>query len=220
VTRAKFVKAVAAGTAEECVNKISVAAGDSILVRSGQVHAIDAGNLILEIQQNSDTTYRLYDWGRVGLDGRPRTLHVDESLRSILWEGGPPDLVQGRADLGHDRVLRRVLHQEGRPRKGREAALPAGGAAEDPERRGRRRHADRPGARKVARDGRQRAPSLVGGPRVRGAGALDPPRHGGLRLSGLARTGLFVAGFLALAALAWMVFLPAIIDRELGGHGL
>jgi mannose-6-phosphate isomerase len=100
VTRAKFVKAVAAGTAEECVNKISVAAGDSILVRSGQVHAIDAGNLILEIQQNSDTTYRLYDWGRVGLDGRPRTLHVDESLRSILWKEGPPDLVRAAPTSG------------------------------------------------------------------------------------------------------------------------
>ncbi len=100
VTRAKFVKAVAAGTAEECVNKVSVAAGDSILVRSGQVHAIDAGNLILEIQQNSDTTYRLYDWGRVGLDGRPRTLHVDESLRSILWKEGPPDLVRAAPTSG------------------------------------------------------------------------------------------------------------------------
>jgi mannose-6-phosphate isomerase len=51
------------------------------------VHAIDAGNLILEIQQNSDTTYRVYDWGRVGLDGRPRALHVRESLASILFEG-------------------------------------------------------------------------------------------------------------------------------------
>jgi len=70
VTRAKFARAVAAGTAEKCVNRVSVASGDSVLVRSGQVHAIDAGNLILEIQQNSDTTYRLYDWGRVGLDGK------------------------------------------------------------------------------------------------------------------------------------------------------
>jgi mannose-6-phosphate isomerase len=100
VTRAKFAKAVANGTAEECVNKVSVASGDSILVRSGQIHAIDAGNLILEIQQNSDTTYRLYDWGRVGLDGKPRTLHVEESLRSILWKEGPPDLVRAAPTSG------------------------------------------------------------------------------------------------------------------------
>jgi mannose-6-phosphate isomerase len=88
------------GTAEDCVNKVSVASGDSILVRSGQVHAIDAGNLILEIQQNSDTTYRLYDWGRVGLDGKPRKLHVEESLRSILWDEGPPDLVRAAPTSG------------------------------------------------------------------------------------------------------------------------
>jgi mannose-6-phosphate isomerase len=100
VTRAQFARAVAAGTAEKCVNKVSVASGDSILVQSGQVHAIDAGNLILEIQQNSDTTYRLYDWGRVGLDGKPRTLHVEESLRSILWTEGPPELVRAAPTSG------------------------------------------------------------------------------------------------------------------------
>jgi len=85
VTREVFAKALAGGTAEDCVNRVPVAAGDSILVQSGQVHAIDAGNLILEIQQNSDTTYRLHDWGRVGLDGKPRKLHVEESLASIVW---------------------------------------------------------------------------------------------------------------------------------------
>jgi mannose-6-phosphate isomerase len=100
VTRARFVKAVASGTAEECVNRVSVAAGDSVLVRSGQVHAIDAGNLILEIQQNSDTTYRLYDWGRVGLDGKARTLHLEESLKSILWKEGPPELVRAAPTSG------------------------------------------------------------------------------------------------------------------------
>jgi mannose-6-phosphate isomerase len=90
ISRARFEEALAAGAAESCVNRIHVAAGDSILVPSGQVHAIGAGNLILEIQQNSDTTYRVHDWGRVGLDGRPRKLHVAESLRSIAWgEEGP-----------------------------------------------------------------------------------------------------------------------------------
>ncbi len=100
VTRASFTKALAEGTAEDCVNKVAVAAGDSILVRSGQVHAIDAGNLILEIQQNSDTTFRLHDWGRAGLDGKPRKLHVEQSLRSILWDEGPPDLVRASPTSG------------------------------------------------------------------------------------------------------------------------
>lgn len=90
VTRERFERAIAEQTLEECVHHFRVAAGDSILVHSGQVHAIDAGNLILEIQQNSDTTYRVYDWGRVGLDGRPRTLHVAQSLRSIDWTDFEP----------------------------------------------------------------------------------------------------------------------------------
>ena len=118
VTQEAFTKALAGGTAEACVNRVSVAAGDSILVRSGQVHAIDAGNLILEIQQNSDTTYRIYDWGRVGLDGMPRKLHVDESLRSILWGQGPPDLVRAAPTSGtiascEEFSIRRVVMERG-----------------------------------------------------------------------------------------------------------
>jgi mannose-6-phosphate isomerase len=90
VTRDQFERAINDGTLEQCIHHFRVAAGDSILVHSGQVHAIDAGNLILEIQQNSDTTYRVYDWGRVGLDGQPRTLHIAESLRSIQWNDFEP----------------------------------------------------------------------------------------------------------------------------------
>jgi mannose-6-phosphate isomerase len=77
-----------------------VAAGDSILVHSGQVHAIDAGNLILEIQQNSDTTYRVYDWGRMGLDGKPRQLHIAQSLRSIQWDDFEPAPIRGAPTSG------------------------------------------------------------------------------------------------------------------------
>ena len=90
VTREQFERALADQTIESCVHRFPVAAGDSLLVPSGRLHAIDAGNLILEIQQNSDTTYRVYDWGRVGLDGRPRQLHVAESLQSILWDDFEP----------------------------------------------------------------------------------------------------------------------------------
>jgi mannose-6-phosphate isomerase len=89
-TREGFERAIADQTVEECVHRFPVAAGDSILVHSGEVHAIDGGNLILEIQQNSDTTYRVYDWGRVGLDGKPRKLHIAESLRSIRWDDFEP----------------------------------------------------------------------------------------------------------------------------------
>ena len=83
VTRAQFAAALADDAAEPLVPRLPTQVGDSLFVESGRLHAIDGGNLILEIQQNSDTTYRVYDWGRVGLDGKPRQLHVDASMQSI-----------------------------------------------------------------------------------------------------------------------------------------
>jgi len=94
VGQLEFERALDGGVLEECVNRYAVAEGDSVLVESGTVHAIDGGNLILEIQQNSDTTYRVYDWGRVGLDGKPRPMHRREALASILWNQPPPPLVR------------------------------------------------------------------------------------------------------------------------------
>ena len=61
---------------------------------SGRVHAIGAGNVILEIQQNSDTTYRVDDWGRVDDQGRPRTLHREQALASIRFNDFEPQFVQ------------------------------------------------------------------------------------------------------------------------------
>lgn len=115
VTREQFERAIAENKLEDCVHHFRVASGDSILVQSGQVHAIDAGNLILEIQQNSDTTYRVYDWGRVGLDGQPRQLHIEQSLRSIDWNDFEPAPVRAAptsgviADCPEFRIRRCVL---------------------------------------------------------------------------------------------------------------
>lgn len=102
VTRKDFEKALADNTLESCVHRFPVKAGDSILVESGRLHAIDGGNLILEIQQNSDTTYRVYDWGRVGLDGKPRQLHVEQSMRSIDFDDFEPEPLH---PSGEDAVL-------------------------------------------------------------------------------------------------------------------
>ena len=94
VSREQFELALKEGRLEECVYKFESMPGDSILVESGRLHAIDAGNLILEIQQNSDTTYRVYDWGRVGLDGKPRDLHISESLQCIDFEDFEPEPIR------------------------------------------------------------------------------------------------------------------------------
>ena len=66
-----------------CLHKIPANKGDSIFIPSGQLHALGAGTVVFEIQQNSDTTYRVFDWNRTGLDGQPRELHIDKALQSI-----------------------------------------------------------------------------------------------------------------------------------------
>lgn len=83
ITEADFRKAIENGQVEDHVHAITPQAGESILLLSGRLHAIGAGLLIHEIQQTSDTTYRVFDWNRVGLDGAPRELHIEESLASI-----------------------------------------------------------------------------------------------------------------------------------------
>jgi len=98
--REKFESALKANQLEDCCHRFPVKAGDSILVESGRMHAIDAGNLILEIQQNSDTTYRVYDWGRVGLDGEPRQLHIEESLKSIDFDDFEPSAMKTAESSG------------------------------------------------------------------------------------------------------------------------
>ena len=90
VTRADFEKAIRDGSVADCVHAVEPRAGESIFIPSGRLHAIGAGFLIHEIQQNSDTTYRVFDWNRVGLDGKPRELHVAESLASIDFEDFEP----------------------------------------------------------------------------------------------------------------------------------
>jgi mannose-6-phosphate isomerase len=94
VTRESFQEALQACRVAEQVHHISVKKGDCVHIPSGRVHAIGSGNLIVEVQQNSDTTYRVFDWNRQGLDGRPRDLHVDESLASINFDDVEPSLCQ------------------------------------------------------------------------------------------------------------------------------
>ncbi len=90
VTRAEFQQSIHDGTVADYVHCISPQEGESIFIPSGRLHAIGGGNLIFEIQQNSDTTYRVFDWNRVGLDGQPRELHIEESLASIDFDDFEP----------------------------------------------------------------------------------------------------------------------------------
>lgn len=108
VTRADFERRIHDGSVAECFHRVPVRAGDAMFLPSGRVHAIGAGLVIFEIQQNSDTTYRVFDWNRVGLDGQPRELHVPQSLASIDFNDFEPALVSSEenvADNVHSRLL-------------------------------------------------------------------------------------------------------------------
>ena len=125
VTREGFERGIAAGTVDQCLIRLAVREGESLLIHSGTMHAIDAGNVILEIQQNSDTTYRVYDWGRAGLDGKPRALHVRESLECLSANTAPPPRpVRGAGVLAQcaEFTIRRV-----ELRAGERLAFAAGG---------------------------------------------------------------------------------------------
>ncbi len=93
VTREEFEHKVSAGTVADCFHRVTVSPGDAMFLPSGRVHAVGAELVIFEIQQNSDTTYRVFDWNRVGLDGKPRQLHITESLASIDFNDFEPALV-------------------------------------------------------------------------------------------------------------------------------
>ncbi len=85
VDRDTFRRAIADGTAEECVERVPVSAGDAILVPAGTVHTIGSGMTICEIQQNSDITYRVFDFNRLTPEGKPRDLHIEKSLDVICF---------------------------------------------------------------------------------------------------------------------------------------
>lgn len=80
-TREAMAEAIRGNTLEDLLVYQDVRAGDVFDVAANTIHALGPGLLIYEIQQSSDVTYRLYDWGRLGLDGQPRPLHIDKGMQ-------------------------------------------------------------------------------------------------------------------------------------------
>jgi mannose-6-phosphate isomerase len=97
--RDQFEKALREGTAADHVHKIPVRPGDAAFLAAGRLHAVSAGNLLIEIQQNSDTTYRVFDWNRVDDRGKPRQLHIEQALQCIDFEDVHPKLIQSEGEL-------------------------------------------------------------------------------------------------------------------------
>lgn len=80
ISKEEFAKRIENNTLLDVVNRVKVKKGDAFFIEAGTLHAIGKGILIAEIQQNSNTTYRVYDYGRTGADGKPRALHIDKAL--------------------------------------------------------------------------------------------------------------------------------------------
>jgi mannose-6-phosphate isomerase len=94
VAREEFEAAIKSATVANHVHKISVRSGDAMFLPSGRFHAVGAGNVLVEIQQNSDTTYRVFDWDRVDEQGKRRQLHIESALRCIDFKDVRPALVR------------------------------------------------------------------------------------------------------------------------------
>jgi len=111
VDRPALADAVAAGRVESCVHSYRVTAGQVVFIPAGTVHAIGEGILLAEVQQQSNLTFRLHDWGRLGADGQPRELHVRQALDCIDFDRGPVDCVVPQ-DLIADHVAQNTPQAE------------------------------------------------------------------------------------------------------------
>ena len=99
IRREQFKRALGKGTVVTCVQKIRVKAGDAMFLPAGRLHAVGGGNLLVEIQQNSDTTYRVFDWNRVDATGKARQLHLDQALQCIDFTDVGPHLIEPKGEV-------------------------------------------------------------------------------------------------------------------------
>lgn len=98
VTREMFERAIHDGSIEALLHRVEPQAGDCLMIPAGTVHAIGAGIVLAEVQQMSDATFRIHDWGRLGPDGQPRPLHVAEALEATDFLAGPVDPVRSEPE--------------------------------------------------------------------------------------------------------------------------
>jgi mannose-6-phosphate isomerase len=100
ITRRRLEDRLGDGTVIDHVHRIRVHAGDAVFLPAGRVHAVGAGNLLIEIQQNSDTTYRVFDWNRTDpATGSKRDLHVEQAIQCIDCDDAQPKLIQSEDEL-------------------------------------------------------------------------------------------------------------------------
>jgi mannose-6-phosphate isomerase len=107
VYRPTLQSAIREGRCADCLHSFHPQAGDCVFLPAGTVHSMGAGLLAAEIQQSSDTTFRLFDWNRLGPDGKPRPLHIEQGLQAVDYEMGPinPQPAQAADRAGASRLV-------------------------------------------------------------------------------------------------------------------
>ncbi len=107
ITPDQLRAAIDIGEVERCLHRIEPKRGDCVFIPAGTVHALGAGLLVAEIQQASNTTFRLFDWNRLDANGKPRALHIEQSLEVIDFESGPRPLQTAAAteQPGRERLV-------------------------------------------------------------------------------------------------------------------
>ncbi|MCL2357984.1 MAG: class I mannose-6-phosphate isomerase [Defluviitaleaceae bacterium] len=101
VTREILARAYEENTVESCLARMKVSRGDIVNIPAGLIHALTPGTVVAEIQQNSDITYRLYDFGRLGADGKPRELHVQDALNTINYDAKTETKIETKIETEH-----------------------------------------------------------------------------------------------------------------------
>jgi mannose-6-phosphate isomerase len=99
VDRKQFASVLGSSAVRECLHEVEPKVGDCFFYKAGTVHAVGGGVLLAEVQQSSDATLRIYDWDRVGSDGKPRTLHVGAALEAIDYKLGPVEPIRTESEL-------------------------------------------------------------------------------------------------------------------------
>lgn len=112
ISREDFIDAIKNAAVGETLNEVKVKAGDCLYIPSGTVHAILEGILIAEIQQNSNTTFRIYDWDRLDKSGKGRELHIDKALDVINFESSTNQTLKREIELYDDNQKIRLVESE------------------------------------------------------------------------------------------------------------
>jgi len=111
VKKEDFSNPITSKTIERTLQQVKVASGEIVFVPGGCIHAIGEDALLYEVQQNSNTTYRLYDWERMDRDGTPRELHIEKALKIINWKDHESPILQPKLiSSNSEAVCFEVIH--------------------------------------------------------------------------------------------------------------